>query len=589
MTASLCLALFQSVVIADETDIVALNKLAQEYERTGKHAEADQIYRHIMSINAAPKIHISDQKKDSLKPVIKTKQKTITTHRLTSAQRDDQTIANGFKAVEENKLETALQYFDSVLKHRPKNTESLYGKALVYEKLKQYDKIVDVLARKVTVIDDPKVSDLYNRAKQLTTATDTKDENSTKKMNTQAYDSELKKGENLLKKNNLVEAEMVFQKLYLQNPLDSQLLLHLGEIYSRLNQFSKAKEYYQSTLSYSPENIYALEGLAQTHYALQEYKQSLTIYEKIDRKKWNSDLDYNYKMTKVAYYLDLKEYKKAQAFMEELYVKYPARLDVLRNMANITSRNSLEDSIRYRTAVYQKTRAVDDLIPLLYSLLDANRFTQAETFFNSLRNKSLTIKEKNELKKLYLLYYSKLSTSQLTQGDFEAAEQTSRSGLIISQDDASLSENLGWSLLNQGKPDQALKIFDTLLLSKPTASLYYAAALAAYNVKERKKAYGYLFKASKTNDIDLLKKIAQLYENMGSLQESLDTIKTIEEIQASGYKKTNKLNDSKESLPSKTTNPSLEKNDYNGMYNPFLSQQVNSEVKKKQFPNPLMS
>ncbi len=601
-TALLCLVLSPSTVIASESDIAKLNILAKEYERVGKYDEAIQIYRHIITIDPTQKnlsqtIHTLNQKKVSSKPtsstltkvsptssevIVKSKQPTVVQPKLTKHQKDDQTIAKGYKAIEENRLSAALAHFNTILKRRPKNTLSLYGKALVYEKRQEFKKVRNILSEEVKRNNDPKIHDLYNKALTLlATSSESTFPLSDKKIDTTTYRSQLKEGEILLTKNNLIEAETLFQKLYLENPSDADVLLRLGETYSRLGEFSKAKEYYASVLSYSPKNIYAQEGLAQTQYALKEYKESLSTYEKIDRKKWNDALEYNYKMAKVAYYIDSKQYDKGQVLAEELYQKYPTRLDTIRQLANLSSALNPDDALRYRTLAYQQSRSTDDLIPLLYTLLDENRFTQIETYFNSLKGKSLSLKEREELKKLYLLYYRKFSSMQLSQGRFEATERTARSGLIIAANDAPLSENLGWSLLNQNKPAEALKIFEKMLTSGPTDQLYYAGALAAYNAKEAKKGYAYLFKASKSTDLSLLEKIAELYEIMGYRQESLDTIKMIEEVRLLGYPQPASVKEPQNVSPSKSISPAQQNNDLNGVYNPFISLETTRTLPSK--------
>jgi len=601
----LCLVLSPSTVIANESDIAALNLLAKEYERVGKYDEAIQLYHHIIAIdptkkNLSQKILMLNQKKTSSKAtpsaspllnkvfssssevIVKSEQRTNIRSKLTQYQKDNQTIAKGYKAIEENRLSVALAYFNTILERRPKNTLSLYGKALVYEKRQEFKKVRDILSKEVKRTDDPKIHDLYNKAVSLLiSSSESTLPLSDTKRHTATYRARFKEGEILLTKNNLVEAETLFQQLYLKDPSDTDVLLRLGETYSRLGEFSKAKEYYSSVLSYSSNNLYAQEGLAQTQYALKEYKESLSAYEKIDRKKWNNALEYNYKMAKVAYYIDSKQYDKGQILAEELYRKYPTRLDTIRQLANLTSALNPDDALHYRTLAYQQSRSMNDLIPLLYTLLDANRFTQSETYFNSLKGKSLSVQEKNELKKLYLLYYRKFSSMQLTQGHFEATERTVRSGLLIAANDAPLSENLGWSLLNQNKPGEALKIFEQMLTTAPSDQLYYASALAAHNAKEPKKGYAYLFKASKSTNLSVLKKIAELYEIMGYHQESLDTIKMIEEARLLGYPQPSDTKERQGTSPSESISQPQQQNDLNGVYNPFITSSQTSILPSK--------
>lgn len=579
-TALLCFLLSPSSVIATESDSNKLTTLAKEYEKQGKYDEAIQIYRHLIALDPTRKelyqtITTLNAKKSTLptttpsstpkisKTILKPKAKNPKKIKLsqTKLRPHDITIELGYTAIKDDRLDDALNYFNQVLKKYPYNTLSLYGKALIHFQQGDWAKVKATLSREVKQNNDPKIQELYKKASEYL---------SEKSVATQtqpiSYALRFKKAELLLSDNKNTDAQIAFQQLYLENPSDINVLLRLGEIYSHLGEFFKAKEYYVTALSFSKNNRYAQIGLAQTLYALKEYKAALTTYDKIDRKFWDKNLDYNYKMALISYHIDAKEYEKAQNYAEDLYRQYPDRLDTVRQLANLSSSVNLDDAVRYRIIVFQKSNTTDDLIALLYSLLDAQHFTQAETYFNSLRNKSFTPQERSELKKLYLIYYRKMASVQLTKQQFEAAERTARSGLLISTNDPVLIENLGWSLFNQNKAPEALKLFEEILIDAPTEKLYYAASLCAYKTKETKKAYGYLFKASKSRDISLLEKIAELYNMMGYPQESLETIKLIEHAKSLKDSHLYEPNNQSTIHPSKSN----KSDDFNGVYNPFI-------------------
>lgn len=588
---------------ASNPDVEELVGLAKRYESLQKYDEAIQIYRHILILspknetalsrirtitnsvshtqkfsepmdkNQTPSVSLSPTKSaiSTFAPYSNVSEKEVKKNTgmrkkikkrsvISKKQNDSQIIAEGYKAIDEDRWNDAFAQFNTILKRQPKNTLALYGNALVYAHQQQWDKVRKTLARAAAIHNDPKIYALYTQA--LEHLGSTKAQNN----NENTFIVKMTTIKQLITQNSLTEAENALQELYLQTPSNIDILLRLGEVYSRQGEFSKAKEYYESVLTFAPDNFYALYGLAQTYYALCNYQSALTTYEQIDRKKWDAALTYNYKMAQIGSLIQTNNYTKAQQLTEDLFKKDPENLEVLRELALISEHLKSSNAIRYRTVVYQKSGRTDDLIALLYALLNLERFTQTETYFNTLKDKTFSSEELSELKNLYLVYYHKLSSQQLSLKHFDAAERTARSGLLLAPNDPTLKENLAWSLLNQKRPADALLIFEQLLASNPSNRLYYASAVSAYNAKNTKKSYGYLFKASKTTDVELLKKIAELYKNMGYSQEALDTIKLVEDYRNN---RPDLMPHQEKSLPEETSKPS-ETNDLNGIYNPFL-------------------
>lgn len=583
-----------------------LTTLAKEYEKQGKIDEAIQVYRHILELNPNQTIisqtinRLSQNKEPSQKissPSLLLKLHTVKTDTSTlknthkpktsfskkskiTEEIKHRLIKQGFQALEENDVKNAQMFFDQVLEARPKNGDARYGKAIILSKQNNWNGVIKLLAPISKKYHRQDISDLYKIALAAS-----KGENETiepaqtleifKSVEKttepiKASNPDIKNAVDAISKNELDKAAAILQSLYIKNPTDINVLLRLGEVYSRMEKYTTAQEYYQTALSSSPKNALALIGSANTYIAQKKYKNAIMIFEKLDRKQWNSDIEYAYQSAKISFYLEQKEYEKGWNSAKELYQLQPNRIETIRLLGMVGEYIHPEEAIRYRSLAYRQSNSMGDFISLVYALLNENRFSQAETYFNTLTQKSLLPKERESLKALYLTYYKKLSSFQLEQKEFISAEKTLRSGLLLSADDTDLIENLGWSLFHQNKTKEALGQFEILLQQKPSPNLFYAAALSSHKVKEDKKAFSYLLHASKTNDTLLLQKIAELYLQMGYKQESLDTLHLIEELEhvSSTLPKKRPINTLS---TSKSPSSPQDTYDYNGMYNPFIS------------------
>lgn len=575
-----------------------LTTLAKEYEKQGKIEEAIQVYRHILELDPNQTIisqainRLSQKKEPSKKTsttsllqksttrnvqIVKTTQNSAITE-----EKKHLLIKQGFQALEENDVKNAQLYFDQVLKARPKNGDARYGKAIILSKQNNWNDVIKLLEPISKKYHRQDISDLYEMA--LTASKKTKEsiepvqtveilkslKNTTEPI--KASDADMKNAVDAISKNELEQAASMLQTLYIKNPMDINVQLRLGEVYSRMNKYTTAQEYYQTALSSSPKNSLALIGSANTYIAQKKYKNALMTFEKLDRTKWNSDVEYTYQSAKIAFYLEQKEYEKGWNSAKQLHNLQPNRIETIRLLGAVGEHIYPEEAIHYRALAYRQSNSIGDFISLVYALLNENRFSQAETYFNTLTQKSLSVKERESLKALYLTYYKKLSSFQLEQKEFVSAENTLRSGLLISND-ADLIENLGWSLFHQNKTKEALEQFEILLQQQPSANLFYAGALSSHILKEDKKAFSYLLLASKTKDILLLQKIAELYLQMGYKQESLDTIHLIEELEHNSSTSSNKQSINTLST-SKSSSLSQDTYDYNGIYNPFISSDI---------------
>ncbi len=211
--------------------------------------------------------------------------------------------------------------------------------------------------------------------------------------------------------------------------------------------------------------------------------------------------------------------------------------------------------------VEPKILSIGEMIAQGYTLLSSNRFGETHTLLNGFKGHPVSSEETQELRKLYTLYYHKQSAAYLEAKAFDRAQKSAQSGLLMDPQDNDLTEALGWSLLNQQRPTEALGCFETIFTRAPSSKIAYAAALCAHNAHEPKKARAYLENASLTTDTALLEKIAALYSMMGYNQKSLEIITHLQ------------TPSTVPPLPPVTT----PQTDLNGVYNPFLS--VTQETK----------
>ena len=92
--------------------------------------------------------------------------------------------------------------------------------------------------------------------------------------------SELSKsGYQLLKDDNIVDAEVTFKKILEKDPENNYAFVGLGDAERKKRNYRTAIEYYQKCLEKYPDNNYALFGLADCYKSLNQYKLAIAIWE----------------------------------------------------------------------------------------------------------------------------------------------------------------------------------------------------------------------------------------------------------------------------------------------------------------------
>ena len=73
-----------------------------------------------------------------------------------------------------------------------------------------------------------------------------------------------KRGHQLLKEKNYLEACAIFDKARKLEPTNPYILVGIGDAQRGLSNFSKAAQCYKRVLDQDPENLFALRGLGDT-------------------------------------------------------------------------------------------------------------------------------------------------------------------------------------------------------------------------------------------------------------------------------------------------------------------------------------
>ena len=86
-----------------------------------------------------------------------------------------------------------------------------------------------------------------------------------------------KKGYQLLKENNITEAEAAFNQILSLEDNNNYALVGLGDSARKQNHFHDAIDFYSRCLTYHPGNNYALFGLADCYKALNQFHKAISI------------------------------------------------------------------------------------------------------------------------------------------------------------------------------------------------------------------------------------------------------------------------------------------------------------------------
>jgi tetratricopeptide (TPR) repeat protein len=118
----------------------------------------------------------------------------------------------------------------------------------------------------------------------------------------------------LLKQNRLDEAEGRFKAILEISEINAYALSGLGDIARKINDYTKALEYYTKCLNEHPDNNYALFGLADGYRGINEYNKAIDIWLNcLSRDEYNISI-----ITSIAdAYCKLTDFKKAEEYYKK--------------------------------------------------------------------------------------------------------------------------------------------------------------------------------------------------------------------------------------------------------------------------------
>jgi|GEM_PF-1526468 len=107
--------------------------------------------------------------------------------------------------------------------------------------------------------------------------------------------SEMEEAFELLKKDIINEAEIIFKAILLKNPHDDQALFGLGKVYMQREDFSQAKEYLKQAADLQPtgENLIALAEALEKVNQLEEAMTSLQLLRELPGVNGSFEFDFN--------------------------------------------------------------------------------------------------------------------------------------------------------------------------------------------------------------------------------------------------------------------------------------------------------
>ncbi|HIC10624.1 MAG TPA: tetratricopeptide repeat protein [Campylobacterales bacterium] len=391
--------------------------------------------------------------------------------------------------------------------------------------------------------------------------------------------------EKLIKLKQYRKAKSLLRELYLLYPTNSKVLLYFAKVYQATKKYKSALEYYRTVLANDPTNSEALLGVAKIYLALKKYQKALTTLQTLkDNSSINVDKLINETQLKI--YLKDGNKRKALVLAKEMIQDDPTNVELYITLGdlNMELKNSRDAYFYYGRAFQLAPDNFQVRIKLLNLLLEQNLFDQIQTLLENFRGFKMTKEQKKELRDFYLKFYKKYTAVSLEEKDYEYALKAAKAGLQMEPDDSFFIESAGWAGLNSKKYNDAIYYFSKILAKDPdNYTIRYGMGLAYVNLKQFDKAKEYFKYAEKSNDVDLLYKIAEIYKDIGFKKDSYRVVKLIEELGKHSIVKSTsspkKRPEKKvEISPEMPTSRNLEYRDSMNTYNPFITN--NEDVPK---------
>ncbi len=313
-----------------------------------------------------------------------------------------------------------------------------------------------------------------------------------------------------LKRNEEAEAEFLNASHYA--PEDASLYIYLGKVYQRLDNYTKAAEYYSKAGNYEPDNFSTFHNAAQAYVAAGNPMKALQIYSRIERKfPDNVTLMKHTGLLKLRHAGDTSD---AFLYLQNAYELNRDDPHVMLALGRIyMHRTQYDDAFRMFNTILQRpeTRNAARLgLACLY--LHKKRPSQSLTYISEILKDTVAlphvnryygdaklmvgdtvgaIERYNTEKKMYgtsVYLQQKLASLYYATQQWDRAEQEYKTLVSLSPQEYNAYLRLSLIYLHRGNVTTALEYWDKAeAQGKPDAQQYYRAAtlLLEHNRKDQ--------------------------------------------------------------------------------------------------------
>lgn len=337
--------------------------------------------------------------------------------------------------------------------------------------------------------------------------------------------------DSLIEEGALQEALLELQKLYLKEPENTEVLLRMGEIYLKLEEFAEAEQVYKEALVYDPDNIYAMEALLGILMVEKKYREALKVANELEKKgvkvEKKREIELLLKEEKLKDYVKLRDYTKAEKIALELVKERPADPYPYLVLGDIyASRKELKKAHRYYAKAYMMDRENFGIkLKFLYSLLNQNMFEQIRIILPTIDFEKLSPSQKEKLREFYVALYKKLASYYIKLKNYEQALAAAEEGLEMVPNDADLLSLKGWACLNLNNLDCAITNFKRSLAITDDTEVKYGLALAYVKKGIYKKAIPLMDEIERDRGKKYFVKLADLYLMMGKEEKAEELLR----------------------------------------------------------------
>lgn len=341
----------------------------------------------------------------------------------------------------------------------------------------------------------------------------------------------LAEAKQLLDEKHYHQAKSLLRELYLMYPTNMTVLLYFAKVYEAEKRYKNSLEYYRTILAKDTKHKEAFLGISRIYIETGKYSEALQTLSKM--KEPTKEIKSMINDTKLKLYVKNGRTKEALNLGKEMLLEDPinTKLYVTLGDLNIKLKKNRDAYFYYGRAFQLEPNNFEIRIKLLTLLLAQNLFDQTQTLLGKFNGFHLNSEQRKELRDFYVKFYKKYTAVSLEEQDYEYALKGAKAGMQMEPNDTFFIESGGWAGLNSKKYNDAIFYFSKIIAKDPkNYTIRYGIGLAYVNLKQFDKAKAYFKTAEKSNDVDLLYKIAEIYKDIGFKKDSYRVIKLIEEL-----------------------------------------------------------